>query len=99
MEIIIKKSAKPDKKMDAVIDGKKTVSFGLKNASDYTLHQDDKRKENYIRRHQRREDWSLSGIDTPGFYAKNILWNKKTVQASVADLNRRYKKVHFVLQQ
>jgi hypothetical protein len=27
-EVIIKKSSKADKKLDAIIDGKKTVSFG-----------------------------------------------------------------------
>jgi hypothetical protein len=97
MEIIIKKSRKPDKKLDAVIDGKKTVSFGAKNYSDYTLHKDDERKNRYINRHKKNEDWGLSGIDTAGFYAKNILWNKKTIKESVDDLNRKYKYVHFSL--
>ena len=27
---------------------------------------------------------------TAGFYAKNILWNKSTIGASVADTNRRF---------
>ena len=43
------------------------------------------------------EDWGKSGIRTAGFYAKNILWNKKSVKASVDDLNRKYKDIHFVL--
>ena len=30
MDVIIKKSRKPEKKFDAVIDGKKTVSFGAR---------------------------------------------------------------------
>ena len=98
MEIIIKKSAKPDKKMDAVIDGKKTISFGQKNASDYTINRDPKRKEAYIRRHQKREDWDKSGVATPGFYAKNVLWNKTTVQASIRDMNDRFKGLRFTLQ-
>jgi hypothetical protein len=97
MEIIIKKSRKPDKKLDAVIDGKKTVSFGAKNYSDYTIHKDDERKNRYINRHKKNEDWGLSGIDTAGFYAKNILWNKKTIKESVDDLNRKYKYIHFSL--
>jgi hypothetical protein len=52
MEVIIKKSNKPDKKFDAVIDNKKTVSFGAKGASDYTLHKDPERKARYIARHK-----------------------------------------------
>ena len=88
-EVIIKKSSKADKKLDAIIDGKKTVSFGQKGYSDYTLHKDDDRKNRYINRHKDKEEWGLSGIKTPGFYAKNILWNKKTIQESVDDLNKK----------
>jgi hypothetical protein len=40
MEVVIQQSRKKGKKLDAVIDGKKTVSFGQKNASDFTLHKD-----------------------------------------------------------
>ena len=97
MEVIIKRSAKHDKKFDAVINGKKTVSFGQKNASDYTLHKDDDRKSRYIQRHRDNEDWKKSGIDTAGFYSRWVLWNKKTLQSSVNDLNDKYKNVTFKL--
>ena len=40
MEVVISKSKKPDKKFDSRIDGKHTVSFGEKGASDYTKHKD-----------------------------------------------------------
>ena len=39
-EVVITKSNRKDKKMQAIIDGKKTVHFGQKNASDYTIHND-----------------------------------------------------------
>ena len=97
MEIIIKKSAKKDKKLDAVINGTKTVSFGAKGYSDYTLHKDPERKQRYIDRHKKNEDWSLSGVKTPGFYAKHVLWNKPTLKGSVDDLNKKYKSVQFKL--
>jgi hypothetical protein len=38
--VIIKKSSDPEKKYEAVIDGKKTVKFGAKGYSDYTIHKD-----------------------------------------------------------
>jgi hypothetical protein len=76
---------------------KKTVSFGARGYSDYTLPKDDERKSRYVNRHKKNEDWALSGIDTPGFYAKHILWNKKTVKESVDDLNKKYKSVNFKL--
>ena len=97
MEIIIKKSSKSDKKLDAVIDDKKTVSFGAKNYSDYTLHKDPERKQRYIDRHKKNEDWTKTGIKTPGFYAKHVLWNKPSLKASVDDLNKKYKDVKFKL--
>ena len=45
MEVVITKSKKDDKKFDARIDGKKTVSFGAKGMSDYTIHKDPERKQ------------------------------------------------------
>ena len=44
MNVIIQKSKKPDKKLDAIIDGKKTVSFGAAGMSDYIKHKNVKRK-------------------------------------------------------
>jgi hypothetical protein len=97
MEIIIKKSAKKDKKLDAVINGTKTVSFGAKGMSDYTLHKDPERKQRYINRHKKNEDWGKGGIETAGFYAKHVLWNKPTLKGSVDDLNKKYKNINFIL--
>ena len=95
--VVIRKSSKADKKYEAVIDGRKTVSFGAKGYSDFTLHKDPERKQRYIERHQNNEGWSKTGINTPGFYAKHVLWNKDTIQKSVTDLNKKYKDVKFVL--
>ena len=96
-EVVIRKSSKADKKHEAIIDGRKTVPFGAKGYSDFTLHKDPERKQRYIQRHQNNEDWSKTGINTPGFYAKHVLWNKDTIQKSVTDLNKTYKDVKFVL--
>ena len=71
-------------------DGSKTVHFGQKGASDFTKNKDEERKKNYIRRHS-GEDHSISNALSPAFLARNILWNKPTVEASIRDLNRRYK--------
>ena len=60
MEVVITKSKKPDKKYDARIDGTKTVSFGQKGASDFTKHKNTDRKDRYIDRHKKNEDWTKS---------------------------------------
>ena len=97
MNIEFSKSNKSDKKLKAVIDGKKTVHFGQAGASDYTKHKDPERKERYVDRHRKNEDWGKSGIDTAGFYSKHVLWNKPTLQASVNDLNKKFKSMNFKL--
>ena len=95
--VVISKSDKPEKKFKAVIDNKKTVHFGQVGASDFTKHKDEDRKRAYTQRHKKNEDWTKSGIKTPGFYAKHVLWNKPTLKASVDDLNKQFKNVNFVL--
>jgi len=75
-------------------DGReKTIHFGASGYKDYTLFsplEREQRKKNYITRHQSKEDWTMSGIDTAGFWAKHILWNKPSVSASLADTRRRF---------
>ena len=93
LEIVITKSKTKDKKYDAIIDGKKTIHFGAKGYSDFTIHKDEERKDRYINRHKKTENWN--DPKTAGFYAKNILWNKKSVKASVEDTNKRFKNIHI----
>jgi len=98
MEVIIKRSSKKDKKYDAVIDGKKTVSFGAAGASDFTQQKNEARKQRYIDRHKEREDWTKDGIKTAGFYAKSVLWYKPSIRESINDLNKKYKGIKFNFQ-
>lgn len=94
MEVVIKPSKKKDKKFDAVIDKKNIVSFGQKGMSDYTIHKDKERKERYINRHKKREDWT--DPKTAGFYSKHVLWNKPTIGESIKDMNKMKKNIKFV---
>ena len=87
-EIIISKSKNKNKKYDARIDGKKTVSFGAAGMSDFTKHKDEERKQRYLDRHRKREDWS--DPTTAGFMSKNLLWNKPTLTESIKDTNKRF---------
>lgn len=97
MRVVIEKSEKPGKKYQAVV-GNKIIHFGASGYSDYTKHKDLERKQRYIARHKAREDHSKQGMDTPGFYARHVLWNKPTVEKSIQDLNNRYKDIRFVNQ-
>ena len=87
--VILEKSKVSTKKFAAII-GNKTVNFGAKGYSDYTLHKDEDRMHRYENRHKRRENWKKSGIKTAGFWSKWILWNKPSFNASIKDTEKRF---------
>ena len=64
----------------------KKVYFGQASASDFTKHKDEARRQRYIKRHEKNEDWSKSGIDTAGFWSYWLLWNKPTIKESYEDI-------------
>jgi hypothetical protein len=88
----LRKSLKPAKKYDAVFitdkDREKVISFGAAGMSDFTIHHDEERKERYLNRHRKREHWDKP--DTPGALSRYILWNKKTLKASLKDYKQRF---------
>ena len=89
MEIVITKPTNKNKKIDAIVDGNK-ISFGAVGYSDYTIHKDPERKERYIARHAKREDWNKSGLKTAGYWSKHLLWNKDTLRKSIDDISRKH---------
>ena len=73
-------------------DGKHT-DFGAKGYQNYggvgkERHLDEKRKQNYLTRHAKRENWN--DPTTAGALSRWILWNKETFAASVKDYKRRF---------
>lgn len=93
-------STNPKKKFDVYeFQGLKKnwkLSFGQKDADDFTTHytkegkvKAEKYQIQYDTRHFKRENWKKSGIKTAGYWARNILWNKKTINESIADIMKR----------
>ncbi len=70
------------------IVGDRRIGFGAAGYSDYTKHGDIDRKARYIKRHEPREDWE--NPYTAGFWARWLLWNKKTIAASIRDIGERF---------
>jgi hypothetical protein len=66
----------------------KTVKFGAKGMDDFTKTKDVAQKERYIQRHKAKENWNDPA--TAGFWSKNLLWNKPTISASLADIKKKY---------
>lgn len=87
--ICLQKSNKSDKKYMVTV-GSKTIHFGAAGYSDYTKHKDPERKERYIIRHQKKENWTKSGIQTAGFWSLWLLWNKPTLQESIKSTEKKF---------
>ena len=87
MEVIIQKSTNKNKKFMANVHGK-LIHFGAAGYEDYLQHNNEKRKERYIKRQEKRENWN--DPTTPGFYARWVLWNKETIDESMRDINKRF---------
>ena len=96
MQITIQKSSRAGKKYMAKV-GEKTVHFGASGYLDFTTSKDEKRKASYLARHKSTENWTLSGIDTAGFWARWVLWNKPSITASISDINQRFKSLSVSL--
>lgn len=77
------KSPRLDKKFRVILPDGRKVDFGAKGYSDYTIHKDKQRMTRYIIRHQKRENWSKSGVATAGFWARWILWSEPSLRAAI----------------
>ena len=93
MYLLLLKNDMPNsrKKFVAIIQdqGKiKKIRFGDKNYDDYTMHHDDSRKQAYINRHEKREDWN--NIKTAGCLAYHLLWSKPTIEEAIKDFEKRF---------
>ena len=94
MEVEIHDSSVKGKKYKIVLlyeNGRtKTLHIGQKGAEDMTTHNDEQRKQKYLARHKKREKWTKSGIETAGFWSRWLSWNKPTLSASIADIEKRF---------
>ena len=93
----IEKGTAKNKKYKAIfshyVDGKlktiKVVQFGAEGMSDFTIHKDKERKQRYLDRHKKNENWN--DPMTAGALSRWILWNKPTLDASIKDFKKRFK--------
>ena len=66
----------------------KVVDFGQKGGSTYIDHKDEDKKKAYLARHRVNENWS--DPTTAGALSRWLLWNLKTLSASIADFKKRF---------
>ncbi len=92
-KVVIKKSTRAEKKLMAIFTDcsngrQKTTHFGASGYSDYTIHRDVARKQRYLNRHRKNENWN--DPYSAGALSALILWNKPTLSASIADYKHRF---------
>lgn len=97
--IKLKKLSNDKKKYMAIFKNNKTgkeknIKFGASGYSDFTIHKDEKRKELYIKRHKKNENWN--NPLTSGFWSRWILWNKTTIKDSLKDTKERLNKLGYL---
>ena len=69
-----------DKKYYTITNDNKKIYFCQASASDFTLHKDEARKQRYINRHKKNENWNNK--DTACFWSRWLLWEKPTIKES-----------------
>jgi len=91
MEIYISKSPLKNKKLRVVINGKKIDFGGIRPNGvpyeDFTTHNDEERKQRYLQRHRKNEDWN--DLYSSGYWAKSLLWNKTSLTSSIRDVEKK----------
>ena len=89
MKLKIVKSHLKNKKYDAILDDR-VIPFGASGYEDYTQHHSKIRRNAYISRHSKNEDWTSINA---GSLSRYILWGDST------DINENIKnyKIHFHL--
>jgi hypothetical protein len=80
------------KKYDAVyyFNNKKImeISFGAKNYIDFTIGATVKQRNNYLRRHKDREDWTTPF--SAGSLSRWILWNTNDINNNIEIFRKKF---------
>ena len=63
------------------------TDFGAAGMSDFTKHKDRERRGRYIKRHIK--DLRTNDPTRAGYLSMYVLWNKPTLQPSIADYKKR----------
>lgn len=82
------KSPIAGKKWRVILPTGKHVDFGAEGYQDFTMHKDPERMRKYIVRHQKRENWTKSGVGTAGFWSRWILWSDPSFAGAVHKTER-----------
>ena len=94
MSVAIQPSTRKDKRLMAKFPDGTTTHFGARGATTFVDHGSKKKRRAWIARHSKAgENWR--DLKSAGGLAKGILWNRPSIAASVAALNKSQDKYKF----
>lgn len=86
-------SKQKDSKYTVKVEDAKSVNFGQKGASDFTINKSEERKESYIGRHKKREEqfWGAEqeNLETASFWSRFLLWENTDIFQAIADIEKK----------
>ena len=65
-----------------------TIHFGAYSYDDYTITNNDERKRLYKLRHAND---NINDLSYAGAWSMHLLWNKKSIEESIKDMEKRFK--------
>jgi hypothetical protein len=84
---------KPDKKYFIITNTGKRVYFGQAGTDDFTITKNEERKQRYIARHKKNEDWD--DINSAAFWSRFYLWEKPTKKEAYENIQQKLKKIYI----
>ena len=66
----------------------KIIHFGSALHEDYTIHKNETRKERYLKRHEKNEDWN--DLNKAGAWSRWILWQEPTLKESIKFMEDKF---------
>lgn len=67
----------------------KTIYFGDNRYEDYTQHKNSQRRQNYLSRHEARENWD--NPLTAGFWSAHLLWGESpSIVKNLAAIRKKF---------
>ena len=91
MKVLLRNSPKGEKKYRVTFEDGKSVDFGGKGYSDFTIHKDPERMRRYLARHSRMgETWNKTGIHTAGFWSRWLLWSRPSMPEAKKYMTKRF---------
>ena len=80
---------KPEKKFYIITNDNKKVYFGAAGYEHFTEgHLDETRKQRYIARHKKNENWN--NINSPGFWSYRFTWLYPTYKEAYENIKKKY---------